>query len=458
MARDEAARIAEALEREDWWKELFQSIDSTHNIDPKSTIRKPLDWYSIGKEAGENGVDSKAVQSAVEGYYKVVSIVDKARRGRASAHAQKEKERWSELNLSALLAEEQGEVKRLREEADEKNPKSPISGLLKQVGSLDSQLKAYEARLEAIGREEAVAAIKNEAALSNGAYLRRLKRVICITAAGDAAITIFLTSDYLVVGSFDTLVDAYGQGNWAELIIRSAGLLLLSCIPYVLSIAIKSMADHDKSGMVRKKIEWTSVILGGLFFGGAALSYLFDALSKPPLGWSMLTAVSTLFSTMSIFGLTTGLVVVGGLAAHYYFAGTQQAKLAQGESKAVIRKLLGQREQTGRRQDEAREKRNKLIAEIQKKRGDLSDAVRKLAEARARLESERSAAHVDAASGPSMWDVEGAQTGAASMALLGWLVGISSRAKNVTASAPITDYDRKRSFVERKLASRNGHK
>src|SRR5262249_4400084 len=152
---------------------------------------------------------------------------------------------------------------------------------------------------------------------------------------------------------------------------RTAGLLLLSFIPYVLSIAVKGMADYDKTGGARRKIEWTSVILGGLFFGGAALSYLFDALSKPPLAWSVLTAFSSLFSMTSIFGLTTGLVVVGGLAAHHYFNGIQQSNIAVAESTVTRRKLLEQREQIARRQTAMRERRAEIMNEVKKKRSDL---------------------------------------------------------------------------------------
>src|SRR5262249_11813815 len=153
------------------------------------------------KEAGENGIDSKTVQAAVEDYHK--SAAGKSRRGKSS-RTQNEKERWTRPNYNALLALEQSEVKRLREENDTKNSKSRISTLLAEGSSLDSQILASESRLEAIGREEASAAVLGDTA-ANAAYLRRLKRVIAITAGGDAAITVFLASDYFGVGSFDML-------------------------------------------------------------------------------------------------------------------------------------------------------------------------------------------------------------------------------------------------------------
>ena len=459
MATDERLKTAGSLARDDCWRDLFPSVvDPTRRLDPKSITNGSLDWYSIGKEAGESGVDSKTVQTAVEDYYKAVSSADKAKRGN-NERAEREKERWSRLNYKAILAEEQAVVKLLREETDERNSKSRISRLLTEAASLDTQVNACESRLDAISREDAAARIKGEASAANDAYLRRLKRVIGVTAAGDAAITIFLTSDYLVVGSFDTLVDAYGKGNWAELIIRSAGLLLLSFIPYVLSIAVKGMADHDKSGAARRKIEWISIILGGLFFGGAALSYFFDANSKPPLGWSIFASLSTLFSTISIFGLTTGLVVVGGLAAHYYFAGTQHAKLGLAESAAIRQRLLEQREQITKRQSAMKERRVAVLGEIQKKRSDLSDAIRKLAEANARLENQRSAAYTAASNGgsPPAMDVEEVQKGAAALALLGWLVGVTVRVRN-SSPEQSAEYDRKRLSVERKIAGHSGHK
>jgi hypothetical protein len=455
MAMDDKTKTLDPLEQ-DLWKNLFPSLESGRRIDPKTSSSGPVDWYAMGKEAGESGVDSKTVQTAVENYYKALSSADKAKRGKTNRSAQREKARWERMNQNSLLADEQSEVKRLREEVDEKNAKSPISVLLNEVSSVDTKLNACDSRLDSISREEAAAAIKGQAAMSNAAYLRRLKRVISITAAGDAAITIFLTSDYLTVGSFDTLVDAYGKGNYAELVIRSAGLLLLSCIPYVLSIAVKGMVDYDKTGAARKKIEWTSVVLGGLFFGGAALSYLFDALSKPPLGWSIVTSLSTLFSTTSIFGLTTGLVVVGGLAAHHYFNGIQQANIATAESNVITQKLLEQREQIAKKQSLLRERRNELLIEIRKKRAELLDAVRKLREARARIETQRSAAYAAVAEGQPQLDIEEVQTGSAAMALLGWLVGVSSRVKTYNPDQ-LADYDRKRSVVERKIAGGNGH-
>jgi len=355
-----------------------------------------------------------------------------------------------------MLAQEQSEVKRLREENDPKNSKSRISTLLAEASSLDSRIYTSETRLKAIGHEEASAAVRREAATANAAYLRRLKRVIAITAAGDAAITIFLTSDYLGVGSFETLVDASRSGKWVDLIVRSGGLFLLSLIPYVLSIAVKGIADQDKTGGARRKIEWTTLLLGGAFFGGAALSYFFDSISKPPLGWYTFSALSTLFSTVSIFGLTTGLVVTGGLAAHQYFMGTQQAKLAAAESEATRQRLLEQREQIARKQTAMKERRAEALAEIQKKSRELSDAVRRLGEARARLETQRAAVQVAAVDGQPQLDAKEMQRGAAALALLGWLVGVSTRAKS-SPSEQSANYDRKRWSVERKISG-NGQK
>src|SRR6266567_7939880 len=165
MAIDETTRTADPLARDEWWKNPFP------------------------------GVDSRTLQAAVEDYYKSASSADKARRGK-NGRAQKEKERWARLNYNVMLAQEQSEVKRLREENDPKKPKSRISTLLAEVSSLDSRIHTSETRLKAIGHEEASAAVRGEAATANAGYLRRLKRVIAITGAGDAAITIFLTSDY----------------------------------------------------------------------------------------------------------------------------------------------------------------------------------------------------------------------------------------------------------------------
>jgi hypothetical protein len=223
-----------------------------------------------------------------------------------------------------------------------------------------------------------------------------------------------------------------------------------------MSIAVKGMADFDRTGVARKKIEWTSIILGGLFFGGAALSYLFDALTKPPLGWSMLTALSMLFSTTSIFGLTTGLVVVGGLAAHHYFLGIQQANLSIAESNVSRQKLLEQREQIAKKQISMRERRDELLIEMRKKRSDLLDAVRRLREARSRLEHERAAAFTPSPDVQPELDIQEVQSGAAAMALLGWLVGVSSRVKTYSPDQ-MAEYDRKRTSVERKISGGNGH-
>src|SRR5438876_3093708 len=148
MATDEKTKSADPLARDDWWKDLFPSVvDPSRRLDPKSMANGSLDWYSVGKEAGEGGVDSKTVQTAVEDYYKAVSSVDKARRGKTTGRAQKEKERWSRLNYNAMLAEEQSEVKRLREETDEKNSKSQISTLIGEAASLDTRVNACESRL-----------------------------------------------------------------------------------------------------------------------------------------------------------------------------------------------------------------------------------------------------------------------------------------------------------------------
>src|SRR5207247_1142993 len=347
MAIDETTRTADPLARDEWWKNPFPAVESSRRFDPKQAANGSRDWYAVGKEAGESGVDSRTLQAAVEDYYKSASSADKARRGK-NGRAQKEKERWARLNYNVMLAQEQSEVKRLREENDPKNSKSRVSTLLAEASSLVSRIQTSETRLKAIGHEEASAAVRREAATANAGYLRRLKRVIAITAAGDAAITIFLTSDYLGVGSFETLVDASRSGKWVDLIVRSGGLFLLSLIPYVLSIAVKGIADQDKTGGASRKIEWTTLLLGGAFFGGAALSYFFDSISKPPLGWYTFSALSKLFSTVSIFGLTTGLVVTGGLAAHQYFMGTQQAKLAAAESEATRQRPREQREQKAR--------------------------------------------------------------------------------------------------------------
>jgi len=436
MAIDETTRTADPLARDEWWKNPFPVVESSRRFDPKQAANGSRDWYAIGKEAGESGVDSRTLQAAVEDYYKSASSADKAKRG-------------ARLNYNVMLAQEQSEVKRLREENDPKNSKSRISTLLAETSSLDSRIITSEARLKAIGHEEASAAVRGEAATANSAYLRRLKRVIAITGAGDAAITIFLTSDYLGVGSFDTLVDASSKGKWAELIIRSGALLMLSLVPYVLSIAVKGVADQDKTGGARRKIEWITILLGVTFFGGAALS-------KPPLGWYTFSALSTLFSTVSIFGLTTGLVVTGGLAAHQYFLGTQQAKLASAQSTATRQRLLEQREQIARKQAAMKERRTEVLAEIQKKNRELSDAVRKLAEARARLETQRASAQVAAADGQPQSDVKEMQRGAAALALLGWLVGVSTRGKS-SSSEQSADYDRKRWSVERKISG-NGQK
>ena len=455
MAIDETTRTADPLARDEWWKNPFPAVESSRRFDPKQAANGSRDWYTVGKEAGESGVDSRTLQAAVEDYYKSASSADKARRGK-NGRAQKEKERWARLNYNVMLAQEQSEVKRLREENDPKKPKSRISTLLAEVSSLDSRIHTSETRLKAIGHEEASAAVRREAATANAAYLRRLKRVIAITAAGDAAITIFLTSDYLGVGSFETLVDASRSGKWVDLIVRSGGLFLLSLIPYVLSIAVKGIADQDKTGGARRKIEWTTLLLGGAFFGGAALSYFFDSISKPPLGWYTFSALSTLFSTVSIFGLTTGLVVTGGLAAHQYFMGTQQAKLAAAESEATRQRLLEQREQIARKQTAMKERRAEALAEIQKKSRELSDAVRRLGEARARLETQRAAVQVAAVDGQPQLDAKEMQRGAAALALLGWLVGVSTRAKS-SPSEQSANYDRKRWSVERKISG-NGQK
>ena len=455
MAIDETTRTADPLARDEWWKNPFPAVESSRRPDPKQAANGSRDWYAIGKEAGESGVDSRTLQAAVEDYYKSASSADKARRGK-NGRAQKEKERWARLNYNVMLAQEQSEVKRLREENDPKNSKSRVSTLLAEASSLVSRIQTSETRLKAIGHEEASAAVRREAATANAGYLRRLKRVIAITAAGDAAITIFLTSDYLGVGSFETLVDASRSGKWVDLIVRSGGLFLLSLIPYVLSIAVKGIADQDKTGGARRKIEWTTLLLGGAFFGGAALSYFFDSISKPPLGWYTFSALSTLFSTVSIFGLTTGLVVTGGLAAHQYFMGTQQAKLAAAESEATRQRLLEQREQIARKQTAMKERRAEALAEIQKKSRELSDAVRRLGEARARLETQRAAVQVAAVDGQPQLDAKEMQRGAAAMALLGWLVGVSARGKS-SPSEQSADYDRKRWSVERKISG-NGQK
>jgi hypothetical protein len=170
----------------------------------------------------------------------------------------------------------------------------------------------------------------------------------------------------------------------------------------------------------------------------------------------VLTAFSTFFSTTSIFGLTTGLVVVGGLAAHHYFAGTQQANIAVAESSVIRQKLLEQREQINRRMTTMRERRVEVMTDIKKKRTDLLDAVRRLAEARTRLELQRAAAYSAAVEDHPELDIEEAKKGAAAAALLGWLVGVSSHAKTYNPDQ-MADYDRKRAIVEKKIAAGNGN-
>jgi len=59
------------------------------------------------------------------------------------------------------------------------------------------------------------------------------------------------------------------------------------------------------------------------------------------------------------------------------------AKLAVAESEATRRRLLEQREQIARKQSAMKERRTEVLAEIQKKNRELSDAVRRLEEARA---------------------------------------------------------------------------
>src|SRR5215467_3134034 len=110
MAMDETTRTADPLARDAWWKNPFPAVESSRHLDPKQAANGSRDWYAIGKEAGENGIDSKTVQAAVEDYHK--SAAGKARRGKSS-RAQNEKERWTRPNYNALLALEQSEVKRL---------------------------------------------------------------------------------------------------------------------------------------------------------------------------------------------------------------------------------------------------------------------------------------------------------------------------------------------------------
>jgi len=163
MAIDETTRTADPLARDEWWKNPFPAVESSRRFDPKQAANGSRDWYAVGKEAGESGVDSRTLQAAVEDYYKSASSADKAKRGK-SGRAQKEKERWARLNYNVMLAQEQSEVKRLREENDPKNSKSRISTLLAETSSLDSRIITSEARLKAIGHEEASAAVRGEAA------------------------------------------------------------------------------------------------------------------------------------------------------------------------------------------------------------------------------------------------------------------------------------------------------
>src|SRR5947207_11218491 len=119
MAIDETTRTADPLARDEWWKNPFPAVESSRRLDSKQAANGSLDWYAIGKEAGESGVDSKTVQTAVEDYYRAISSSDKAKRGKNTSRVQKERTRWERVNQNALLAEEQSEVKRLKEEADE---------------------------------------------------------------------------------------------------------------------------------------------------------------------------------------------------------------------------------------------------------------------------------------------------------------------------------------------------
>src|SRR5437773_5440910 len=102
MAIDETTRTADPLARDEWWKNPFPVVESSRRFDPKQAANGSRDWYAIGKEAGESGVDSRTLQAAVEDYYKSASSADKAKREK-SGRAQKEKERWARLNCNVML-------------------------------------------------------------------------------------------------------------------------------------------------------------------------------------------------------------------------------------------------------------------------------------------------------------------------------------------------------------------
>src|SRR3989442_1538524 len=112
MATDETTKPMNPNGRDDLWKNLFPPMEPSRRVDAKPASSGTLDWYAIGKESGESGVDSKTVQMAVEDYYKALTSADKAKRGKTTSRAQREKARWERVNQNALLAEEQSEVKR----------------------------------------------------------------------------------------------------------------------------------------------------------------------------------------------------------------------------------------------------------------------------------------------------------------------------------------------------------
>src|SRR5437773_10217208 len=135
MAIDETTRTADPRARDEWWKHPFPAGESSRRFDPKQAANGSRDWYAVGKEAGESGVDSRTLQAAVEDYYKSASSADKARRGK-NGQAQKEKERWARLYYNVMLAQEQSEVKLLRDENDLNNSKSRISSLFYEESPL----------------------------------------------------------------------------------------------------------------------------------------------------------------------------------------------------------------------------------------------------------------------------------------------------------------------------------
>src|ERR1041384_4676870 len=92
MAIDETTKTADPLARDAWWKNPFPAVESSRHLDPKQAANGSRDWYAIGKEAGEKGIDSKTVQAAVEDYQKSVSAAGKAKRGQKAARGKRHQE------------------------------------------------------------------------------------------------------------------------------------------------------------------------------------------------------------------------------------------------------------------------------------------------------------------------------------------------------------------------------